>query len=285
MILLSRFAFLFLQNPVPDLCLSDPSPDQKLQKTSYTSLNLHSFRALRRAACLIAISENTRQDLIRFVECKPENVVGVYYGIEEMFQVYTTAEKTCVRVKWNCPDNGVKRVLISGSQFYKNLPAILQSFARLRALCGESVELIKVGRPDPVWNRAVRRWGLERSARNVGEVSHSAMPELLNCVDVLLFPSLYEGFGRPPLEAMACGVPVVASNVASLPEVVGGAGLMCAPQEYEGLAQAMYTVLTNDDLRQSLIENGLKRARQFTWESTAQRTLEVYERVANGSHS
>ena len=81
---------------------------------------------------------------------------------------------------------------------------------------------------------------------------------------------------------MACGTPVVASNVASLPEVIGNAGLMCDPKDEPGLAQAMYGVITNTQLRQDLIERGLKRASQFTWEKTAQKTLEVYERIAGG---
>jgi glycosyltransferase involved in cell wall biosynthesis len=105
------------------------------------------------------------------------------------------------------------------------------------------------------------------------------MLEVYNSVECLLFPSWYEGFGLPPLEAMACGTSVVASNAASLSEAVGDAGLVVDPQDEEKLAQAMRAVLTNDDLCQSLSERGLVRARQFTWKETAQKTLAVYEQI------
>jgi glycosyltransferase involved in cell wall biosynthesis len=121
---------------------------------------------------------------------------------------------------------------------------------------------------------------LGEDARCLGVVPRAELPNLYNAVDCLLFPSLYEGFGWPPLEAMACATPVVASNAASLPEVIGEAGLLCAPGDDEGLARAMQAVLTDEGLRQSLVEKGLARARQFTWEETARKTLEVYERVA-----
>ncbi len=243
-------------------------------------LNQFSFKALQRAKRLIAISENTRQDLINYAGCKPENIVVVYYGIEAMFKPYTAEHKVDARLKWNCPDDGTKRVLISGSQFYKNLPAILKSFARLKALYGDYVELLKVGLPDPVWDQDVRNLGLLDPPRTLGAVSHTEMPELLNCVELLLFPSFYEGFGRPPLEAMACGVPVVASNAASLPEVIGDAGILCDPLDTESMAQAMYLLLTDDMMREMYIQRGLTQAKRFTWQETARKTLNVYEMIA-----
>jgi glycosyltransferase involved in cell wall biosynthesis len=110
------------------------------------------------------------------------------------------------------------------------------------------------------------------------------MAALYNCVDILLFPSLYEGFGWPPLEAMACGTPVVASDAASLPEVMGDAGLRCPPRDHEALAQAMEALLTDAELRQAVIARGLARASRFTWEKVAQQTLAVYEWVAAHEH-
>jgi glycosyltransferase involved in cell wall biosynthesis len=248
-------------------------------------LNIVSFHALKRAAHLIAISENTRRDLIELCRCAPEKITVIYYGVNSSFRVYDPIGKKLAYQKWNLSANCSRRILIAGSSFYKNQTVALQAFAQLRKLLNGPVELLKVGSPDPDWMQAVEQLGLSDVARCLGVVHHREMADLYNSVDCLLFPSLYEGFGWPPLEAMACGTPVVSSNAASLPEVVEDAGLMCTPQDYKGLAQAMYAVLMNEGLRRSLIERGLKRARQFTWERTAQRTLEVYERVANGSHS
>jgi glycosyltransferase involved in cell wall biosynthesis len=107
------------------------------------------------------------------------------------------------------------------------------------------------------------------------------LPDLYNSIDILLFPSLYEGFGWPPLEAMACGTPVVASHAASLPEVIGDAGFMGAPYDHDGLAHAMHALLTDDALRLSVIARGLIRAALFSWEKVARQTLAVYELVAD----
>jgi glycosyltransferase involved in cell wall biosynthesis len=167
-----------------------------------------------------------------------------------------------------------------GSQIYKNQSGALRAFARLRVIYPGSLELLKTGVSNPEWSNGVEQLGLGEHARCLGVVPRAELPNLYNAVDCLLFPSLYEGFGWPPLEAMACGTPVVASNAASLPEVIGEARLLCAPGDDECLARAMHAVLTDEGLRQSLVEKGLARARQFTWEETARKTLEVYERVA-----
>ena len=244
-------------------------------------LNLLSFNALRRAGHLIAISENTRRDLVRLCRCNPEKITVVYYGIASTFRPYTQDEKMAVRQKWGVAGNRTKRVLVSGSQFYKNQSVALKAFARLRELFLEPLEIVKTGMPNPEWTRAVKEHRLEKEAKCLGVVEHERMAEVYNSVNCLLFPSLYEGFGRPPLEAMACGTPVVASNAASLPEVIGEAGLMVNPEDEEGLAQAMHAVLTNDELRQSLIKRGLSWAQKFTWQKAAHETLKVYEKIAH----
>lgn len=103
---------------------------------------------------------------------------------------------------------------------------------------------------------------------------------LMNGAEVMVYPSLYEGFGLPPLEAMACGTPVIASNTSSLPEVVGDAGIMVDPEDVEGLADAIASVLSDQGLRDEMSRKGLARAKQFSWEQAARETLKVYEDVA-----
>jgi glycosyltransferase involved in cell wall biosynthesis len=243
-------------------------------------LNQISFGALRRAAHLIAISENTRCDLISLCGCDPEKITVIYYGVDRTFRPYTLEEKSWARYQWGLSADGILRVLIVGSPFYKNQTGALRAFTLLRELCTKPLQLVKVGSPDLEWTRMVRELKLEDQTRCLGVVPHARMAEVYNSVECLLFPSWYEGFGLPPLEAMACGTSVVASNAASLPEAVGDAGLMVDPQDEEKLAQAMHAVLMNEGLRRSLIERGLVRAQQFTWERNAQQTLDVYEKVA-----
>jgi glycosyltransferase involved in cell wall biosynthesis len=175
-------------------------------------------------------------------------------------------------------------VLVTGSQFYKNHGAAVLACARLRSMYPKPLQLLKLGPPTAEFKAAVQNFGLEDITHYLVGVSGNHLPALYNSIDILLFPSLYEGFGWPPLEAMACGTPVVASNAASLPEAIGDAGLMCSPHDPDGLAQAMYALLTDDDLRLAVIERGLVRASLFEWEKVARQTLAVYELVADHGH-
>jgi glycosyltransferase involved in cell wall biosynthesis len=124
--------------------------------------------------------------------------------------------------------------------------------------------------------------GLERSIQWLSQVSEEDLPLFYNLAKGFIFPSLYEGFGLPVLEAMACGTPVVTSNAASLPEVAGEAALLVDPYRVEEITAAMRRVLEEPGLAQELRQKGLARARQFTWEKTAQQTIAVYEKVLGG---
>jgi len=108
------------------------------------------------------------------------------------------------------------------------------------------------------------------------------LPAYYSSASLLVYPSLYEGFGLPPLEAMACGCPVVTSNTSSLPEVVGDAAITVDPYDVDALTNAMREVLTNNGLRKEMVEKGLKQAKKFSWDKTAQETMEVYERMERG---
>ncbi|MGQ9815841.1 MAG: glycosyltransferase family 4 protein, partial [Candidatus Roseilinea sp.] len=125
----------------------------------------------------------------------------------------------------------------------------------------------------------VARLNLGERVRFIGFVDDADLPDLYRAARVFAFPSLYEGFGLPPLEAMACGVPVVASNASSLPEVVGDAGLLVDPLDVDGLAEALIRAVTDEAWRAQAIARGLARARQFTWRRSAEQLLAVYDAV------
>jgi glycosyltransferase involved in cell wall biosynthesis len=241
-------------------------------------LNLISFNALRQARHLIAVSENTRRDLIRFCNCAPSKISVIHSGIDPIFKPCSAADKVRMRSALGLSHSQTCLVLMMGSQIYKNQSGALRAFVHLRAIHSGSLQLLKTGMPNPEWSQTVEQLGLAGNVRCLGVVPRAQLPDLYNAADCLLSPSWYEGFGWPPLEAMACGTPVVASNAGSLPEVIGNAGLMCDPKDEPGIAEATYGVLTNTQLRQDLIERGLKRASQFTWEKAARKTLDVYER-------
>lgn len=125
----------------------------------------------------------------------------------------------------------------------------------------------------------IRDLGLEDEVNLTGPLPHEQMPLAYSACDVFVYPSLYETFGLPPLEAMACGVPVICSNRSSLPEVIGDAAVQVNPYDVEALATAMHQVLSQPDLARQLARKGRRRARQFQWRATAQQTLEILEEV------
>ena len=253
-----------------------------LSATRRPWLNLLSVYALRRAAHIIAVSENTKCDLVQYCGHKADRITVVPNGIESLFRPYNSIEKVTARRTLNLPADGTARVLITGDQTYKNCIGALRAFHRLTQIYDGRLQLIKTGKSNPEWVRITDALGLHTMVTCLGVVPRVQFPDLLSVVDCVLFPSFYEGFGRPPLEAMACGTPVVASNAASLPEVVGDAGLMVNPYDIEALAHAMHRVLTDSTLRKSLVECGLARARQFTWQRAAEETLAVYDRIQQG---
>lgn len=242
-------------------------------------LNLISFYALRRAAHLLADSESTRDDLIRFCNCAPEQITVVHPGLDSIFRPYTSAERLRAEHTFGLEGNDAKRIMIIGSGFYKNFSGALAAFAQLRGLYDQPIVLVKVGQMDAEKTRLVRELGLDGMVLNLPNISRTQLPDIYNLVDCLLFPSHYEGFGWPPLEAMACGTPVVASNAGSLPEVIGDAGIMCEPNDIEALARSMHDLLTVPALREEFVQRGLLRAKRFTWQETVRKTLDVYERM------
>jgi glycosyltransferase involved in cell wall biosynthesis len=242
-------------------------------------LNIFSFQALRRAKRLIAVSDSTRRDLVNVLKIPDRLIQVIPQGIDKIFRPYGQDEKTLAAASLGLNGAEGKCVLIMGRQFYKNHSGALRAVARLRGMYAKPLKLLKLGAPPPEFMAEVRKYGLEDITHCLAGLPGHQMPALYNRVDILLFPSLYEGFGWPPLEAMACGTPVVASNAGSLPEVIGDAGLMCSPLDYDGLATAMYALLSDNDLRLALIKRGLRRASRFSWEKVAQQTLAVYESV------
>jgi glycosyltransferase involved in cell wall biosynthesis len=244
-------------------------------------LNLLSTHALRRAVHLIADSESTRCDLIELGRCDPDKITVVPLGLSPDFRPYVVQDRLYQRSQWGLPVDSFC-IFTSGSHFNKNQIGSLEAFARLLRLSSKNFHLVTTAQPTDEWSRALLALVIGNRVKLVKAHSLEQMVGLYNSVDCLLFPSLYEGFGLPPLEAMACGIPVVTSNAASLPEVVGKAALMCDAQDHDGLASALNRLSTDTSLRDSLIEQGLTHARQFTWEAAARKTVEVYEKVAAG---
>jgi glycosyltransferase involved in cell wall biosynthesis len=168
---------------------------------------------------------------------------------------------------------------------HKNLERLIEAFHLLRRNGHDTVKLLIIGDEISKYatlRRAVHRYKLHKHVRFFGFVPDKTLAVLYRLAGVFVFPSLYEGFGLPPLEAMASGTPVITSNVSSLPEVVGDAALLIDPYEPTAIAHAMHRVLTEPALREDLRRRGLLRVREFSWDRSVRRVHEIYQEVLAG---
>lgn len=243
---------------------------------------MRSIAAMMRARRIIAISENTKQDLLRYADYDPNRIVVIPHGIDPRFG--RVADRFLLeqsRKRMGLPPHCELILHVGSTAEYKNIPGLLDVFNRVSQKVGERIWLAHVGAPFTASQmRLIERWGLGERIWSTDGPPMEDLVALYNLADVLVFPSLYEGLGLPPIEAMACGLPVVASNVASLPEVLGDGQMTFPPQDAEGMADAVVGILGNPDLRQELIDEGLGRAKRFSWPLIAEQVFAVYEEVA-----
>lgn len=241
-------------------------------------------RSVRRADFLLADSESTRRDLVELLGVPPDRVQVIYGGVDAMFAPVEDAE--ALRRAREKYARGRPFILAVGTlEPRKNYPTLIRAFARARQAARLPHALVIVGRKGWVYEpifAAVDDLGLHDEVIFPGFVPDEELPALYNAADVLVTPSFYEGFGLPALEAMACGTPVIVSDVSSLPEVVGEAGVRIDPRDEAGLAEAIVRVVGDSALRVGLREAGLRRAREFTWDRAARELLGVYARLGRG---
>lgn len=208
---------------------------------------------------LIADSRSTKNDLLEVYPLRSERITVIYPGIESSYAPQSRSEIDRVKIKYNLPD---QFILSLGTQEpRKNLPRLLTAVQSL------PLPLVVVGR---------HGWGAE--TQTLGYVPDADLPGLYSAATVFAYPSLYEGFGFPVLEAMACGTPVVTSNVSSLPEVAGSAGILVDPLDVDSIRSGIKQAFAS---RQALVPLGLAQAKKFTWSKTAQLVLEVYAKIAH----
>ncbi len=235
--------------------------------------------AAKRAARVITVSESSKRDILRFVDVRPEKIDVIYNAYDERFAV-EPREEDVVRVRERFQLND-EFVLYAGNvKPHKNLERLIQAFDQVRRRGLDHLKLVVIGDQVSKYaalRRAVHRHHLHKYVRFLGYVPEETLAVMYRLAAVFVFPSLYEGFGLPPLEAMASGTPVVTSNASSLPEVAGDAAVLVDPYHPEAIADGMYTVLTDECLRSELRRKGVERARQFSWESSVRRVREIYD--------
>jgi len=251
---------------------------QTVDPRLYRYLNVAVPRSVRSADHILADSQNTARDLRELWGVPWGKMSILYSGVESRFRPMTdSAELARVQRRYDLPPRFI--LSVGTLQPRKNYERLIRAFSQLQATAeGHSYRLVVVGGKgwlyEPIFH-SVRELGLEKGVLFSGFVDDEDLPALYTLADLFAFPSLYEGFGLPVLEAMACGTPVVCSEASSLPEVAGDAALLVDPTDVESWAEAMGRALSDEELRRRLVARGLAQARAFTWEQAARELQRV----------
>lgn len=232
----------------------------------------------RNAAAVIAVSRFTMNDLIRAFPKLAGRVEVIHEAASAHFRQSPDPKALrAVRDRFALSSSFI--LFVGSFKSHKNLPVLLDAFQGIRKKSGMAHELVLVGKKDPKEKALLRRLEGLPHVRCLGSMPDESLFALYHLAEVLVVPSLWEGFGLPVLEAMACGTPVICSDRSSLPEVAGDAALTFDPERVDQLEELLVRVLQDGDLRQKLSAKGLERSSRFSWESAAQETLKLYERV------
>jgi len=226
---------------------------------------------------IITVSNSTKNDLIKHLNVPSEKISVIYEAADPIYCPLSL--EVVDRFKHNNEITGPYIMYVGNFAKHKNIVTLLNAFYNLKKR-NIPHKLVLIGMKRWEYTKLmniIQAYNLESTVILPGYIAKSEMPILYSGADLFVYPSLYEGFGLPPLEAMACGCPVITSNTSSLPEVVGDAGIMVDPLNVQELANRMYDVLTDDGLQQEMRRKGLDRAKLFSWKKCAKETLQVYE--------
>jgi glycosyltransferase involved in cell wall biosynthesis len=279
-----------LQNTI--VTVHDIFPDWLIYKESYTGYRylvywfFHklSMRGLRRADVLITDTQHVKEHLVYSSGIARDRIFIIPLGIDHsVFKPINVPED--FKSQFGLNNDHLCILHIGTDAPRKNLPNLIRALAIVREKL-PNVKLIKVGKPSWIVEfqkvqALILELGLDQHVQFIDWVSDEDLSKLYNSTNVVVYPSFYEGFGLPILEAMACGTPVITSNTSCLPEVAGGSAILIDPHNVDELAQAIYRSLVDMDIRNELREKGLQRAKQFSWESTTKKTIDVYTSMFN----
>lgn len=240
-----------------------------------------SAKGLRKAEKIITVSRFSKNDISRYIKYPEEKIEIIPPAVDH--NLYYQNRNRKILEKYGIGEDEKVILYVGAEEPRKNVQFLINSFSKLKNRIPH-VKLLKVGTPNYLRVREkllkqIESLNLQKDVIFTGYVSESELAEIYNAVDLFVFPSLYEGFGMPPLEAMACGTPVITSNTSSLPEVVGDAAITVDPYDVNKLTEEMYEVLINDGLKEEIVRKGLKRSKIFSWDDSAKKTLKVYKEL------
>jgi glycosyltransferase involved in cell wall biosynthesis len=259
-------------------CIHLMFPQYLPNKAAYAYARAAMWGAVRRSDVILTVSEASKRDILRFFNVPAHKIVVVYNAIDERFWKLPAEEDVArVRERYQLDHRFV--LYVGNIKPHKNLIRLIEAFDELRK-GDEELKLLIIGDEIsklPALRRAVHKHKLHKNVRFLGYLPDDTLAILYRLASVFVFPSLYEGFGLPPLEAMACGAPVVTSNVSSLPEVAGDAAVLVDPYDVGSIVDGIQRVLSDPVLAAALRVKGAARAREFSWDRSVARTREMYE--------
>lgn len=230
----------------------------------------------RQADLIISVSESTKDDLINLYKIDPEKIKVIYPGISEEFKKLDLSQIRQIKEKYNLPE---KFILYFGTiEPRKNIIGVINAFELLKENLKSDIKLVIAGSSGWLYGdiyKAAKESKFKNEIIFTGFIEKEDKPSLYNLASLFVYPSYFEGFGFPPLEAMACGVPTIVSNCASLPEVAGEGALLVNPYNINEIFVAMREVLTHKSLGDDLVKRGLIQAKKFNWDSCAKETLKT----------
>jgi glycosyltransferase involved in cell wall biosynthesis len=263
-------------------------PEYAWRKISRMYFGLVS-RGARRADAIITVSECSKEDIVRILGVDSERIHVIGNAVDKsLYPVRDAWLLASVRERYGIRPRFI--LYFGGFDLRKNVPRLIEAYGRLPQHVRREYQLVISGRyqhlghplyPDP--RETVQRLGLQDEVIFTGQVREVDKAPLFSAATIFAFPSLYEGFGMPVLEAMACGTPVLTSNRSALPEVAGDAGLLVDPYDTDAICRGMAELLESEDLRHELARRGLERARHFTWNQVAEQTVRVYRETVCAS--
>lgn len=266
------------------ITVHDLSPFLFPNTFSYSTVLLHKIlfsKTLRSVDKIITVSESSKYDLVTHFSVPEDKIKVIFNGVDTRFKPLNKDNVNELLKMYNI--NFPFILYVGTLEPRKNIPILLKAYYQLKKR-NINHKLVIAGKKGWKYQEifeTIDKLNLKDDIIFTGYVPENDLPALYNAADLFVYPSIYEGFGLPPLEAMACGTPVITSNTSSLPEVVGNAGIMVDPLDINELAYSMHEVLTNSTLKIDLSKKGLERAKMFSWEKCARETLEVYEDVYN----
>ena len=239
------------------------------------------INGLKKADRIITVSSFSKNEIINHLKYPADKIHVIPNAVDHSIY-YKNPDKTILN-RLNIARDDPIILYVGSEEPRQNVDKLIKAFAKLKNKI-PNAKIIKIGDSNLLGTREklfklINELNLQKDVIFAGSVPEKELPQWYNAADLLVYPCDYAGFGLPPLEAMACGTPVITSNTTSLPEVVGDAGIMIDPADINKLSQEIYSVLTDKDLQKDMSKKGLKRASRFNWDKSASETLEIYEKM------